>query len=207
MRRSSMVLCFAALLSACAQESSSPASPGCRMEAAGTCTSAATMTEATCTAQLGTWAAGGCPGGGQVGTCATDAGALVVYYGPLWTAGTAQHACTGTWTPVPAPPAPPAPTGTITVSCTVGGILCIDATGVFTDTSYADFRSCSGTTTQAPCALANAVPGYCEMTTTQPGYAGLAVREYLSAAYYTPATAASTCAGQNDATTTATWKP
>jgi hypothetical protein len=202
-----MVLCFAALLSACAQESSTPASPGCLMNAAGTCASAATMTEATCTAQLGTWSAGGCPGEGLVGTCAT-AGALVAYYGPLWTAASGQYACAGIWTPVPAPPPPPAPTGTITVSCTAAALVCIDATGVFTDAAYADFRSsCSGTVAQVPCALADAVPGYCEITTTQPGYAGLAIREYLSAAYYTPSTAASTCASLSDATMTATWRP
>jgi len=208
MRRLAIVVCGAVLAAGCAQESSTPPSPGCMMATAGTCLVGAGATEAACAAQGGTWQGSGCPGEGQLGTCATTAGGLVVYYGPLWTSATARSICAGTWAPVPAPPSPPAASGTITMSCTDPGLLCIDATGVFSDAGYADFRaSCSGTLAQAPCALSNAVAGHCQLTSTAPGYDGLAVRLYLSATYFTPTSAASTCASESNATTTATWVP
>ena len=201
MRRLSYAVCCAALVAACAQESSTPASPGCLMYGGSTCVVGGSTTEAACAAQAGVWQAGGCPGEGQLGTCAVNAGTSVVYYSGWWTATSAEYACAGTWMPIAEPPAttPPPGSGTgsgATASCTVtlSGVVygCYELIGPpeIVASLQAQCAAPYGAYADAACAIAS-VPGYCQVTDAD--YPGVEERVHYSSTLYTPAEAQADC--------------
>ncbi len=195
----------ATLAAACSNSSSSdPATPGCA-QLGSTCTAGGAMTETVCSAQYGTWLAGGCPTADRVGVCALATGEVVSYYSP-WSALSARYACQGTWIAEPAPIANPGTGPTVTVSCTIAGAFCVDLSGASDSTAVTSFSAdCSGDAyysfSAAACAMPDAVAGYC--LATDPAYPGTTARIFFSSAYYTVDEARATC---TDPTGTAgTW--
>jgi hypothetical protein len=185
----------ATLAAACSTSSSSdPATPGCD-QLGSTCTSGGAMTEAVCGAQYGTWLAGGCPGGNRVGVCALATGEVVAYY-PPWTDFSARYDCQGTWFAQPKPIATPGTGPTITVSCTISGVVCVDVTGPEDSSAVTSVASeCSGDAyfsyAASACALADAVPGHCEAGDA--AFYGAATRIFYSSLYYTVDEARASC--------------
>ena len=201
MRRSTMIVCGAAmLLAACAPESSTPPTPGCLAPLGATCTSGPAMTQTVCTGQGGTW--GVCSGERLVGTCVTGAGEVVSYYSP-WTATSAQSVCAGTWVPAPPPPPPPPPPveGSVTVSCTLTLSTlygCMELIGPASAVAGLEAECVPpyGSYSDAACDTSRMVAGHCEIA-DDPAFPGAEERGYYATATFTLADAQADCTDPN----------